>query len=479
MSLSSAQRVLWAIDHYQPVDPATVRPHELLNYFSFETLPVERDYDFSVSAHFAPRLENEGVFELGLAVAGRSLSRETRRNANIAFVVDRSGSMAAEGRMDYLKQGLLRSLDELKNGDVVHITLFDSTPCDLAQNFVVGRDSISRLEQLIRHIEPRGSTNLFDGLTRGYASVDRTYQPGYTNRVILITDAIANTGVTDQAMISLVGQHYDARRVRLSGIGVGSDFNDSLLDELTERGRGAYVFLGSQREVDAVFGTRFVSLVETIADDVHFRLHLPPSLRMKTFYGEEASTQKERVQAIHYFAGTSQMFLSDLESQEGRAPVEDDLMLTIEYQDPETGRQRVEEFVWNLGQVYGAASNLDKARLVSTFAERLKLLAERPLPTGYRQARHGYNDEAGFALCDDTVQELRSRARAIDSDPEVRRIESVWAQYCDRYARVISPREPVVRPHRPTLIPERPVPPSPPVRNNDYAPSAGWPSASR
>src|SRR5690606_6394609 len=210
------------------------------------------------------------------------------------------------------------------------------------KNFVVGRDSHQRLADIIRRIEPRGSTNLNDGLSQGYAAADAAYQPTYTNRVVLATDALTNTGVTDQGLISIVAKHFDARRIRLSGVGVGSEFNDSLLDELTERGRGAYVFLGSEAEVDAVFGSRFTSLVETIANDVHFKLSLPPSLAMNVFYGEEASVHKERVQAIHYFAGTSQLFLSDLRARYGGLSTQDDILLTIEYEDPDTLAKRVE-----------------------------------------------------------------------------------------------------------------------------------------
>src|SRR5690606_35248779 len=105
-----------------------------------------------------------------------------------------------------------------------------------------------------------------------------------------------------------------------SGVGVGRSFNDSLLDELTEHGKGAYVFLGKGEEVDRVMGEGFTSLVEPIATNVHFILHLPPSLQMKTFYGEEASLAKEKVQAIHYFAGTKQMFLLDVQSKEDGLP---------------------------------------------------------------------------------------------------------------------------------------------------------------
>lgn len=481
MSLSSAQRVIWAIDHYRPLPSEHIRPHELLNYFSFDTAPVSSDHDFSIAANIAPKAENPNELELSLAVAGRPVTRETRRNANLAFVVDRSGSMAEEGRMDYLRQGLLRSLSELKNGDIVHITLFDTTACDLAQNFVVGRDSMRTLENLIRRIAPSGSTNLHDGLTRGYSAADRAYQPSYTNRVILVTDALTNTGVTDETLISLVGTHYDSRRIRLSGIGVGSEFNDSLLDNLTERGKGAYVFLGSPLEVDAVFGSRFVSLIETIANDVHFKLELPPSLALATFYGEEASTQKERVQSIHYFAGTSQLFLSDLRTRDGGVPNADDFKLTIEYQEPETGRARVEEFVWNIGEIVGRAPNLDKARLLSTFALRLKEAAERPLPISYREERYGYEDRSGFEFCAQTADDLARRAAPLRGDAEVQRVEGLWSQYCNRYARVaLAPPPPVVAPPRPHPQPYvAPAAPRPPVRNNDYAPRSSWPSASR
>lgn len=477
MSLSSAQRVIWAIDHFAPIPRQHVRPHEVLNYFSFDTNPVPRDHDFSIRANIAPSHEDPELLTLGLAVQGRPVNRADRRNANVSFVVDRSGSMAAEGRMEYLKRGLERSLQELKAGDIVNIVLFDTTTCHLAQNFVVGRDDIGRLRNLIRRIRPRGSTNLHDGLRQGYVAADRGYQPHYENRVVLVTDALANTGITNKQLISTVGKHYDDRRIRLSGVGVGREFNDALLDQLTERGKGAYVFLGSEEEVDAVFGQRFTSLIVTIANDVHFKLHLPPSLAMNTFYGEEASTVKERVQAIHYFAGTSQMFLSDLRAKNGTLPVTDDIMVSVEYDDPQSGKKQVEEFVWRLGDIAGHAPNLDKAMLVSHFARELGHLAERPIPNGYARQRHGWPDDHGYRHCAATRVQLDSLASGIRQDPEVRRVQSLWETFCSRYE-VATPEVPVHPTPRPMPGNHPPVE-TPPKRNNDYAPSDHWPSARR
>lgn len=464
MSLSSAQRVIYAIDQFAPIPAEHVRPHELLNYFSFKTDPVAADHDFSVRAELAQSPDESGAYSLGFAVQGRPQTRSTRRNANLAYVIDRSGSMQAEGRMEYLKEGLLRSVGELKHGDIVHLTLFDGSPCQLAKNFVVGRDSSHELEQLIRRITPTGSTNLHAGLEQGYQAADAAYQPDYSNRVILITDANTNTGVTNDDLIALVGQHYDQRRIRLSGVGVGRDFNDALLDRLTERGKGAYVFLGSRAEVGAVFGSRFVSLIETVANDVHFQLRLPPSLAMKTFYGEEASTQKERVQAIHYFANTSQMFLSDVQSSDRSSlHLADELAFTIEYEDPETGVARREDFSWRLGDILGDAPNLKKAQLVSRFARDLSTISARQPQTRGHHAG-SWRDQGAAMKCQDTRTALHQLGSPIQGDPEARRVMDLWDTYCSRY----QSHEVAHRPH-----------PEPSQRNNDFAPPDTWPSATR
>jgi Ca-activated chloride channel family protein len=443
MSLSSAQRIIYAIDRYLPLPPEHIRPHELLNYFSFNTIPVAETDDFSVVAEIAANPDKEGIYDLALAVKGRPMDINTRRNGALTLVIDRSGSMADEGRMNYLKQGLRKMVSQLKPGDLVNMVVFDHNVCSPLENYVVGRDRPQVLDRAIEGLKPRGSTDLYSGLSQGYQLADRSYQPTYSNRVMLVTDALANTGVTDSRAIAMVGKYYDDRRIRLSGVGVGSDFNDDLLDKLTERGKGAYVFLGSEQEVDAVFGGRFISLLETTALDVHFQLHLPPSLRMNVFYGEEASAVKEEVQAIHYFANTSQLFFSELMARGGKLRPEDWIMMTIEYEDPETGAQTMEEVAWNLGDIQGASANLDKARMLMDFTQRLGELAYRPAPSGYRTWAGGWEDQGAWQICDEGRRKLAQRAAKIQSDSEVARVRGLWEKMCSRYPEPAQPSRPV------------------------------------
>lgn len=443
MSLSSAQRIIYAIDRYLPLPATHIRPHELLNYFSFNTVPVAETDDFSVLAEIAPNPEKAGIYDLALAIRGKAMDVRTRRNAALTFVIDRSGSMSDEGRMNYLKQGLHRMASELKTGDLINMVVFDHDVCTPLENFVVGRDNPAVLTKAIDAMKPRGSTDLYSGLSQGYSLADRSYQPTYNNRVMIVTDALANTGVTDTRAIAMVGKYYDERRIRLSGVGVGTEFNDELLDRLTEKGKGAYVFLGSEAEVDAVFGPRFISLLETTALDVHYQLHLPPSLRMNVFYGEEASAVKEEVQAIHYFANTQQLFFSELMARGGKLRTQDSVMLTIEYEDPETGVETMEEIAWNLGEIQKASANINKARMLMSFVEGLQGLASRPPPPGYRTYAGGWNDYGGWQICEEVSDLLGRQAQGLEGDSEVTRVRGLWAKFCSRYDR---PQQPVSQP---------------------------------
>ncbi|MBZ5711546.1 vWA domain-containing protein [Nannocystis pusilla] len=441
MSLSSAQRVIFAIDKFLPVPLEHIRPHELLNYFSFETAEVAATDDFSVLPEIAKDPKQEGIYNLALAIRGRPVDKQARRNGNLTFVVDRSGSMSDEGRMDYLKRGMRRMIGELKTGDLVNVVLFDHEVCVPLENFVVGRDKPETLERAIDKMRPRGSTDVHAGLTRGYELADRGYQPTYNNRVVLVTDALANTGNTDPRTMAMVARYYDERKIRLSGVGVGTEFNDALLDKLTERGKGAYVFLGSEAEVDAVFGPRFISLLETTAMDVHFQLHLPPSLRMNVFYGEESSAVKEDVQAIHYFANTSQLFLSDVMARGGRLRPQDQIMLTIEYEDPESGQKMLEERAFSLAEIEREAYNIRKGRLLIAWADRLALMASRPQPIGTRPVAGAWIDADGWQQCEQGKADLRDMSQGMN-DPEVTRVVSLWDKFCARYEQ---PRNPVRR----------------------------------
>jgi hypothetical protein len=188
--------------------------------------------------------------------------------------------------------------------------------------------------------------------------------------------------------------------------------------------------------------------------DVHFQLHLPPSLRMNVFYGEESSVVKEDVQSIHYFANTSQLFLSDLMARGGQLRPQDQIMLTIEYEDPETGTEMVEERAFTLGEISQEdAFNVRKGRLLIGWADRLAQMATRPMPATRGLLAGSWDDADGWQACETGRTDLAALASGL-SDPESARVLSLWDKYCSRYER---PRNP--------------------VRRDPLAPAEAWPGA--
>ena len=77
---------------------------------------------------------------------------------------------------------------------------------------------------------------------------------------------------------------------------------------------------------------------------------LPRSLRMNVFYGEESSTMKEDVQAIHYSARHHPAVLERPDVGGTELRTQDSVMLSVEYEDPETGARQFEDFAFNLGR---------------------------------------------------------------------------------------------------------------------------------
>lgn len=408
MSLASAQRLLYAVMNDVRFTPREVRPHELLNYFSFDTVTPSDAQLFDVLAS----AEQDGdTLSVAFAVKGATPPRQP---LDLTLVVDRSCSMEAEGRMEYTKKGLQLMQDQLEPGDRVDVVLFDDSVCTPLENFVVGRDDPKLLQQTINQMRPRGGTNVDRGLREGYSLVQRKKDTHRRNRrMMLLTDALMNTGDVNPNTVSEIGKAYEQHGVRLTGVGVGRDFNDELLDKLTEKGKGAYVFLGSEAVVERLFGVGFDSLTRTIAHDVQFALDLPDSLAMERFYGEEASTVAADVQPIHYYAGTSQVFLQDLKVRPGRLSPQDPVTLTIRYREASTGEPAKRVFKTTVGKLLDAdPRNVRKGRALMAWTD---VLLEKAM---------------GGDPCGEALRTYGQRAARVADDAEIAFVNGLVRRQC-------------------------------------------------
>lgn len=226
----------------------------------------------------------EAVLQLGFSTALAN-DRQQLRPLNLALVIDKSGSMADADKMSRVKAALLTLVAQLRETDVLSIVIFDSDAEVLMPARPLGnREYVKRL---IRGIEPGSSTNIHAGLMLGYQEALKNYDRDSTNRVILLTDGIANTGVTEPGQIALESLSYNDRGIDLSTIGVGLDLNKDLLRQLAKSGRGLFHFVADAEDIEKVFLKEVQSLVSPVASEPNLEIDYDSGLELVQIYGYE------------------------------------------------------------------------------------------------------------------------------------------------------------------------------------------------
>jgi Ca-activated chloride channel homolog len=189
----------------------------------------------------------------------------TRLPMNLVVVVDTSGSMAEDGRLDKVKVGLDTLIDNLQDGDRLAIVNFDDNAV-LDTGFGATLDRPA-LHDIVSQLQPGGSTNIFDGLQTGFKLVQEAPRD-HQNRVILLSDGNATSGDTNTADIIAMSDSFIIRGVGLTTIGVGLDFDVDLMRGLAEHGAGNFYFLEDAGAATEVFTEELDYFVQPLALDI-------------------------------------------------------------------------------------------------------------------------------------------------------------------------------------------------------------------
>lgn len=283
---------------------------------------------------FSPN--HDSVLQIGISTT-LSHDRDHLRPLNLSLVIDKSGSMADDQKMDHVKQALATLISKLRPQDKISITAFDSDANVVFPTQPLG-DGTAALEAINR-LEPGSSTNLSDGLKLGYQEAMEGYEKDSTNRVILLTDGIANTGETNPQTIAQTSVQYNDRGIDLSTIGVGRDVNMDLLRELANSGRGIFHFVEDSADITKVFDDEEQSLVSPVASDPNLTIDCGPNYRIDHIFGYDPDLKdgKARIKLDTMNSGMTEVVLVDVKQIRGddEAP----LNVNLSYFDLMSGKE--------------------------------------------------------------------------------------------------------------------------------------------
>lgn len=198
--------------------------------------------------------------------------------ANFGLVLDRSGSMDGE-KMNSLKEAVGYVADRLGGRDIVSVTIFD----DQVETIVPGRPAGNRGEIMSR-LDPviaRGGTQISDGLKAGLAEVKKAKSPERVNRVLLLTDG--QTWDDEDACLRLADE-AGKEGVAVTTIGIGEEWNEKLLLQISERSRGNSHYIRNPIEMLDVFRQEVEGLQSVAAVNLKLTARLSPGVKPMKIY---------------------------------------------------------------------------------------------------------------------------------------------------------------------------------------------------
>jgi Ca-activated chloride channel homolog len=202
---------------------------------------------------------------------------------NIALVLDRSGSMSGE-KLAYCKKAAQFVVDNLDASDRISIVIYESgVKVLLPATQVTNKEQIKRM---IDGVMVAGGTCMSCGMLSGYDEVKKFFQQQHVNRVLLLTDGLANEGISAPRQLdSIANERATKDRITLSTFGVGADFDEKMLTDLAEYGIGNYYFIDKPENISPIFNKELKGLLEVVAQDASITLQLPAGVSLVKVYG--------------------------------------------------------------------------------------------------------------------------------------------------------------------------------------------------
>ncbi len=157
------------------------------------------------------------------------------------FVLDISGSM--QGKYATLVEGVRQGLDKLRPEDRFRVVLFNNSATELSRGYLAAtKPNVERMIASLSNHGPNGGTNLYEGMKKGLKGLDSDR----STAMILVTDGVANVGVTEKKGFLKLLERYDTR---LFTFVMGNSANRPLLQSMTDISNGFAVSISNSDDI--------------------------------------------------------------------------------------------------------------------------------------------------------------------------------------------------------------------------------------
>ncbi len=268
------------------------------NLFAGETLQLNLVPERGYLVRNSPQ---EVVIKIDLAaVANRHKARRTP--LNLAVVLDKSGSMTG-AKLEKTKQAAMQLVDRLAPNDVFSLVIFsDEARVLVPAQKVADKDA---LKEKIESIQAGGSTALYAGVKTGAEQISEYFSSQRINRIILLSDGLANVGPSTPRDLRRLGSDLAERGMAVTTIGVGDDYNEDLMAGLAEASDANYYYVRDTETLPEIFAKELGDMLAVAARDVRIEILCPNGVKPLGFIGraERFENQKAMVNLSQFTTG--------------------------------------------------------------------------------------------------------------------------------------------------------------------------------
>jgi Ca-activated chloride channel family protein len=202
----------------------------------------------------------------------------TRAPINLSIVIDRSTSMQGQ-RLDQVRSATLAILGELTPHDRASVVAF-SDHAELIVSAEQARDTSSARARLSL-LQAGGGTEIGQGLKLGLNQIQKNYIQDGVNHLILLTDGRT---YGDEDLCLQLSEISATHGIIINGIGIGADWNDRLVDEITSQTGGNVLFLDSPKTIGGFLQRIFESLGRVYATRVRLNGNLAQQVDLRSAF---------------------------------------------------------------------------------------------------------------------------------------------------------------------------------------------------
>ena len=234
-------------------------------------------------------------FILAQVTAPASRRERGRTPVNLAFVIDRSGSMAGD-KLRLAKQAVEEAIARLHPDDRFAVVVYDDTVDVVVRTTRATPEARRDALDALRRIGEGGSTNLGEGWLRGCEQVAAELEREGVNRCLLLTDGLANVGITDHDELARHAGELRSRGVSTSTFGVGDDFDEVLLQAMASAGGGHFYYIASAAMIRDHISSEVGETLDIVARGVTIELTAPDTVSVEALSSHPAQRRGDRME---------------------------------------------------------------------------------------------------------------------------------------------------------------------------------------